>query len=79
MVFDAKKYADAMDRFHMLIANVCELDSPEIGCALNEVCKVLRVAKVDMKCYDAISLEKRKMEGIFFCMKMGSLMNAKFI
>lgn len=60
MVFDAKKYADAMDRFHMLIANVCELDSPEIGCALNEVCKVLRVAKVDMKCYDAISLEKRK-------------------
>lgn len=60
MVFDAKKYADAMDRFHMLIANVCELDSPEIGFALDEVCKVLRVAKVDMKCYDAISLEKRK-------------------
>lgn len=60
MVFDAKKYADAMDRFHMLIANVCDLDSPEIGFALDEVCKVLRVAKVDMKCYDAISLEKRK-------------------
>ena len=44
MVFDAKKYADAMDRFHILIANVSELDSPEIGHALEEVCRVLRVA-----------------------------------
>lgn len=60
MMFDAKKYADAMDQFHIRIANVCELDSPEIANALDAVCKVLRVAKVDMRCYDAISLEKRK-------------------
>lgn len=59
MKFDTKKYADAMDRFHILIAKVYELDSPEIGHALDEICKVLRVAKVTMKCYDAISLEKR--------------------
>jgi len=59
MKFDTKKYADAMDRFHILVAKVYELDSPEIGHALDEICKVLRVAKVTMKCYDAISLEKR--------------------
>ena len=73
MVFDAKKYADAMDRFHILIANVSELDSPEIGHALEEVCRVLRVAKVDMKCYDAISLET-----IFSCMKVRSLTKTEF-
>ena len=71
MVFDAKKYADAMDRFHILIANVSELDSPEIGHALEEVCRVLRVAKVDMKCYDAISLEKRK-NGNYFLLYEGA-------
>ncbi len=59
MKLDSKKYADAMDRFHLLIANVCELDSPEIGHALDGICRVLRVAKITMKCYDAISLEKR--------------------
>lgn len=57
---DAKSYADAMDQFHIRIANVCELDSPEIASALDAVCKVLRVAKIDMRCYDAISLAKRK-------------------
>lgn len=71
MVFDAKKYADAMDRFHILIANVSELDSTEIGHALEEVCRVLRVAKVDMKCYDAISLEKRK-NGNYFLLYEGA-------
>ncbi len=60
MMVDAKSYADAMDQFHIRIANVCELDSPEIASALDAVCKVLRVAKIDMRCYDAISLAKRK-------------------
>lgn len=60
MMVDAKNYADAMDQFHIRIANVCELDSPEIASALDAVCKVLRVAKIDMRCYDAISLAKRK-------------------
>ncbi len=60
MEFDTKKYADAMDQFHLRIASVCELDSPEIANALDAVCKVLRIAKIDMRCYDAISLEKRK-------------------
>ncbi len=60
-----------MDRFHILIANVSELDSPEIGHALEEVCRVLRVAKVDMKCYDAISLEKRK-NGNYFLLYEGA-------
>lgn len=60
MKFDAKKYADAMDRFHVLIADVSEPDSPKVGHALEEVCKVLRIAKVDMRCHDAVSLEKMK-------------------
>ena len=60
MMVDAKNYADAMDQFHIRIANVCELDSPEIASALDAVCKVLRVAKIDMRCYDAISLARRK-------------------
>ena len=47
------------------------MDSPEIGHALEEVCRVLRVAKVDMKCYDAISLEKRK-NGNYFLLYEGA-------
>lgn len=70
MKLDAKKYADAMDRFHLMIAGVGELDAPEIGYALEEICRVLRVAKVMMKCHDAISLEKRS-KGIEFTLYHG--------
>lgn len=60
MEFDAKKYADAMDHFHILIADVSDIYAPEVGTALDEVCKVLRVAKIDVRFYDTVGMERKK-------------------
>lgn len=62
MAFDVEKYMDAMDKFHTLMANVWKPESPQIGRALDEVCQILRVAKVDIKWYEATNGEKRKEE-----------------
>ena len=60
MGFDAEKYADAMDRFHIHIADVSDVHSPEVGAALDGVCKVLRVAKIDVRFYDTVGMERKK-------------------
>ncbi|MBD5452203.1 MAG: GGDEF domain-containing protein [Lachnospiraceae bacterium] len=60
MEFDAKKYADAMDHFHIQIADVSDIYAPEVGAALDEVCRVLRVAKIDVRFYDTVGMERKK-------------------
>lgn len=60
MEFDAKKYADAMDSFHMKVADVPDIDYAGVGAALDEICNVLRVARVDVSFYDTIGMEKKK-------------------
>lgn len=60
MEFDAKKYADAMDNFHIHFANITDIHSPETGIALEEICNVLRVAKIDVRFYDTVGMERKE-------------------
>lgn len=60
MELDAKKYADAMDSFHRKIAGVSNISASSMEDALDEICRVLRVARVDVRFYDSGGMEKRK-------------------
>lgn len=71
MGFDAKKYADAMDHFHIQIADVSDVHAPELGAALDEVCRVLRVAKIDVRLYDTVGMERKK-KGEYITMYHGA-------
>lgn len=71
MGFDAEKYADAMDHFHINIADVSDVHSPKVGAALDEVCKVLRVAKIDVRFYDTVGMERKK-QGEYVTMYHGA-------
>lgn len=60
MGLDAKKYADAMDCFHRKIAAVSDINSSSMEDALDEICRALRVARVDVRFYDSGVMEKKK-------------------
>lgn len=71
MGFDAEKYADAMDHFHINIADVSDVHSPKMGAALGEICKVLRVAKIDVRFYNTVGMERKK-QGEYVTMYHGA-------
>lgn len=62
MEFDVKEYSEAIDDFLLKMEQVPEGVQSEIGKAMERLCQLLRIAKVDVQFYDTLTME-RKQEG----------------
>jgi len=60
MGLDSRKYADAMDNFHMIMADASDIHSPKAQAAVDGVCRLLRVAKIDVRFFDTAGMERKE-------------------
>ena len=62
MEFDVKEYSEAIDDFLLKMEQVPSDMQSEIGKAMERLCQLLRIAKVVVRFYDTLTME-RKQEG----------------
>lgn len=63
MAFDVKEYARAFDKFIVEMEQIQDLINPEIQKAMEELCQVLRIAKVEADFYENLGYEEEKWGG----------------
>lgn len=62
MEFDVKEYSEAIDDFLLKMEQVPSDKQAEIGKVMERLCRLLRIAKVDIRFFDTLTME-RKQEG----------------
>lgn len=63
MAFDVKEYAQALDRFIMQMEKIQDVINPDIQEAMEGLCQVLRIAKVEADFYENLGYEEQKWGG----------------
>lgn len=57
-MFDAEEYAQAMDEFIIRMEKISSVDDPDIGKAMERLCRLLRIARIDALLYDNAIMEE---------------------
>lgn len=65
MSFDYKEYSEAMDEFHLKMVQIPQHDHPDNQKAFARICRLLRIAKVDISYYDFSHYNDRAAEKTF--------------
>lgn len=63
MAFDVKEYAQALDKFIIQMEKIQDLINPDIQGAMDSICQVLRIAKVEADFYENPEFEEEKWGG----------------
>lgn len=65
MSFDYKEYSEAMDEFHLKMVQIPQHDHPDNQKAFARICRLLRIAKVDISYYDFSHYNDQTVEKTF--------------
>lgn len=63
MAFDVKEYAQALDSFIIQMEKIQDVINPDIQGAMESLCQVLRIAKVEADFYENLGYEEQKWGG----------------
>lgn len=63
MAFDVKEYAQALDEFIIQMEKIPDLINPDTQSAMDSLCRVLRIAKVEADFYENLGYEEEKWGG----------------
>ena len=63
MAFDVKEYAQALDKFILHMEKIPDLINPDTQAAMDSLCKVLRIARVEADFYENLGYEEEKWGG----------------
>lgn len=63
MAFDVKEYAQALDKFIIQMDKIPDLINPDTQAAMDSLCRVLRIAKVEADFYENLGYEEEKWGG----------------
>lgn len=63
MAFNVKEYAQALDEFIIQMEKITDLINPDTQSAMDGLCRVLRIAKVEADFYENLDYEEEKWAG----------------
>ena len=63
MGFDVKEYAQALDKFIIHMEKIPDLINPETQAAMDSLCQVLRISRVEADFYENLGYEEEKWGG----------------
>lgn len=63
MIFDVKEYAQALDKFIVQMGKIQDIINPDIQGAMDSLCQVLRISKVEADLYENLGYEEKKWGG----------------
>ena len=63
MAFDVKEYALALDKFIVQMEKIPDLINPDTQEAMDGLCRVLRIARVEADFYENLGYEEQKWGG----------------
>lgn len=63
MIFDVKEYAQALDKFIIQMGKIQDIINPDIQGAMDSLCQVLRISKVEADLYENLGYEEKKWGG----------------